>query len=139
MGRVQGKVAIVTGGASGIGLSISTLIAKEGAIVVIADFNEAGAKEAAENIKKQGGEAAGVFLDAGQADSIQAAVDFTIEQYGTVTVLVNNVGLTNLHKDLDVVNLDLEEWDRLMDVNLKSVLLGSRFAIPHMIKAGGDR
>ena len=72
-----------------------------------------------------------------RADSIQAAVDFTIEQYGTVTVLVNNVGLTNLHKDLDVVNLDLDEWDRLMDVNLKSVLLGSRFAIPHMIKAGG--
>ncbi|MFA1712959.1 SDR family NAD(P)-dependent oxidoreductase [Peribacillus frigoritolerans] len=137
MGRVQGKVALVTGGASGIGLSISTLMAKEGAKVVIADFNEAGAKEAAENIKKQGGEAAGVFLDAGQADSIQAAVDFTIEQYGTVTVLVNNVGLTNLNKDLDVVNLDLEEWDRLMDVNLKSVLLGSRFTIPHMIKAGG--
>jgi NAD(P)-dependent dehydrogenase (short-subunit alcohol dehydrogenase family) len=64
-------------------------------------------------------------LDAGQADSIQAAVDFTIEQYGTVTVIVNNVGLTNLHKGLDVVNLDLEEWDRLMDVNLKSVLLGA--------------
>lgn len=61
MGRVQGKVALVTGGASGIGLSISTLMAKEGAKVVIADFNEAGAKEAAENIKKQGGEAAGVF------------------------------------------------------------------------------
>lgn len=112
-------------------------MAKEGAKVVIADFNEAGAKEAAENIKKQGGEAAGVFLDAGQADSIQAAVDFTIKQYGTVSVLVNNVGLTNLHKDLDIVNLDLEDWDRLMDVNLKSVLLGSRFAIPHMIKAGG--
>jgi NAD(P)-dependent dehydrogenase (short-subunit alcohol dehydrogenase family) len=66
-----------------------------------------------------------VFLDAGQADSIQAAVDFTIEQYGTVTVIVNNVGLTNLYKGLDVVNLDLEEWDRLMDVNLKSVLLGA--------------
>ncbi len=76
-------------------------------------------------------------MDAGQADSIQAAVDFTIEQYGTVTVLANNVGLTTLHKDLDVVNLDLEEWDRLMDVNLKSVLLGSRFAIPHMIKTRG--
>lgn len=104
---------------------------------MIADFNEAGAKEAAENIKKQGGEAAGVFLDAGQADSIQAAVDFTVKQYGTVSVLVNNVGMTNLHSDLDVVNLDLEECDRLMDVNLKSVLLGSRFAIPHMIKAGG--
>lgn len=67
------KVKLVTGGALGIGLSISPLMAKESAKVVIADFNEAGAKEAAGNIKKQGGEAAGVFLDAGQADSIQAA------------------------------------------------------------------
>jgi NAD(P)-dependent dehydrogenase (short-subunit alcohol dehydrogenase family) len=65
MGRVQGKEALVTGGASSIGLSISTLMAEEGAKVVIADFNEAGAKEAAENIKKHGGEAVGAFLDAG--------------------------------------------------------------------------
>ncbi|MEK4027544.1 MULTISPECIES: SDR family oxidoreductase [Bacillaceae] len=137
MGRVEGKVALVTGGASGIGLSAASLMAKEGAKVVIADFNLEGAKEAAENIKKQGGEAAAVFLDASKEDSIQAAVDFTVEQYGTITVLFNNVGLTNLHKDLDVINIDLEEWDRLMNVNTKSVLLGSRFAIPHMIKAGG--
>ncbi|KZN98421.1 SDR family NAD(P)-dependent oxidoreductase [Bacillus badius] len=137
MKRVEGKVALVTGGASGIGLSAATLMAKEGAKVVIADFNVEGAKEAAENIKKQGGEAAAVFLDAGNEDSIKAAVDFTVENYGTITVLFNNVGLTNLQKDLDVVNIDLEEWDRLMNVNTKSVLLGSRFAIPHMIKAGG--
>jgi NAD(P)-dependent dehydrogenase (short-subunit alcohol dehydrogenase family) len=112
-------------------------MAKDGAKVVIADFNEAGAKEAAENIKKQGRKRLEYSWMLDQADSIQAAVDFTIEQNGTVTVLVSNVGLTNLHKDLDVVNLDLEEWDRLMDLNLKSVLLGSRFAIPHMIEAGG--
>lgn len=60
-----------------------------------------------------------------------------MEQYGTLTVLFNNVGLTNLNKDLDVVNIDLDEWDHLVNVNLKSVLLGSRFAIPHMQKAGG--
>lgn len=137
MGRVQGKVALVTGGASGIGLSAATLMAKEGAKVVIADFNVEGAKEAAEAIKNQGGEATAVFLDASQEDSIKAAVDFTVEQYGTITVLFNNVGLSNLQKDLDVVNIDLEEWDRLMNVNAKSVLIGSRFAIPHMIKAGG--
>lgn len=137
MKRVEGKIALITGGASGIGLSAATLMAKEGAKVVIADFNFEGAKEAAQNIKKQGGEAAAVFLDASKEESIKAAVDFTVEQYGTITVLFNNVGLTNLHKDLDVVNMDLEEWDRLMNVNVKSVLLGSRFAIPHMIKAGG--
>lgn len=137
MGRVQGKVALITGGASGIGLSAAILLAKEGAKVVVADFNVEGAKEAAANIRAEGGEAEGIFLDASQADSIKEAVDFTVSRYGTITVLYNNVGLTNLQKDLDVVNIDLDEWDRLMNVNTKSVLLGCRYAIPHMIKAGG--
>ncbi|WP_040225736.1 SDR family NAD(P)-dependent oxidoreductase [Bhargavaea cecembensis] len=137
MGRVQDKVALVTGGASGIGLSAATLMAKEGAKVVIADFNDAGAKEEARKITEAGWEAKGIFLDAGDEQSIRDAVDFTVNEYGKIDVLYNNVGLTNLQKDLDVVNMDLDEWDRLMNVNLKSVLLGSRFAIPHMIEAGG--
>ncbi|WP_182199746.1 SDR family NAD(P)-dependent oxidoreductase [Paraliobacillus salinarum] len=137
MGRVQGKVALVTGGASGIGLSTATMLAKEGAKVVLADFNVKGAEESAATLVDQGYEAKGVFLDAGEEKSVKEAVDFTVENYGTVNVLVNNVGLTNLKKDLDVVNMDLDEWDRLMNVNLKSVLLGARFAIPHMIEAGG--
>ena len=137
MERVKDKVALVTGGASGIGLSAASLLAKEGAKVVIADFNVEGAKEAAENIVSQGGEAVGIFLDAGDENSIKEAVEFTVKHYGKVSILFNNVGLTNLQKDLDVVNLDLEEWDRLMNVNVKSVLLGSRFAVPHMVEAGG--
>ncbi|MGG3801892.1 SDR family NAD(P)-dependent oxidoreductase [Metabacillus fastidiosus] len=137
MNRVKNKVALITGGASGIGLSAATLLAKEGAKVVIADFNIEGAKEAAQSLVKEGYEASAIFLDAGDAKSIEAAVEFTVEQYGSLTVLFNNVGLTNLRKDLDVVNIDLDEWDRLVNVNLKSVLLGSRFAIPHMQKAGG--
>lgn len=137
MARVEGKVALVTGGASGIGLSSARLLAKEGAKVVIADFNVEGAQQAAAEINAQGGEAYGLFLDAGDESSIREAVEFTVKHFGTVTVLFNNVGLTNLQKDLDVVNMDLMEWDRLMNVNLKSVLLGSRFAIPHMIEAGG--
>lgn len=137
MARVEGKVALVTGGASGIGLSSAILLAKEGAKVAIADFNAEGAQQAAAKINAQGGEAYGLFLDAGDESSIQEAVEFTVKHFGTITVLFNNVGLTNLQKDLDVVNMDLMEWDRLMNVNLKSVLLGSRFAIPHMIEAGG--
>lgn len=137
MGRVRGKVALITGGASGIGLSTAEILAKEGAQVVIADFNEEGAKEVAAAITENGGEAMGLFLDAGNAESIEAAVEKTVEQYGRLDILFNNVGLTNLQKDLDVVNMDLDEWDRLFNVNLKSVLLGSRYAIPHMIKNGG--
>ena len=137
MKRVENKVALITGGASGIGLSAATLLAKEGAKVVIADYNLEGAKELAETLVKEGYEASAVFLDAGDAKSIEAAVEFTVAQYGTLTVLFNNVGSTNIRKDLDVVNIDLDEWDRLVNINLKSVLLGSRYAIPHMQKAGG--
>lgn len=137
MDRVKGKVALVTGGASGIGLSSAQLLAKEGAKVVIADYSLEGAKEAANEIKANGGEAVGIFLDAGKEESIKEAVEFTVKQYGKITVLFNNVGGTNLKKDIDVVNTDLEEWDRLMNLNLKSVLLGSRFAIPYMIENGG--
>lgn len=137
MDRVKDKVALVTGGASGIGLSASALLAKEGAKVVIADFNVEGAKQAAENIQAQGGEAIGIFLDAGDENSIKEAIEQTVQQFGTISILYNNVGLTNLQKDLDVVNIDLDEWDRLMNVNTKSVLLGSRFAIPYMVEAGG--
>lgn len=137
MGRVKDKVALVTGGASGIGLATAQVLAKEGAKVVLADFNEEGAKQAAADICENGGEAMGVFLDAGDGESIKQAVEKTVEQFGKLTILFNNVGLTNLQKDLDVVNIDLDEWDRLLNVNLKSVLLGSRYAIPHMIESGG--
>jgi len=137
MGRVQDKVALITGAASGIGLSSAKLLAKEGAKVVIADFNEEGAKEAAKEIKANGQEASAIFLDAGDAESIKSAVDFTVETYGALHILYNNVGATNMQKDLDVVNMDLDEWDRVLNVNTKSVLLGSRYAIPHMQKAGG--
>ncbi|WP_068676058.1 SDR family NAD(P)-dependent oxidoreductase [Oceanobacillus sp. Castelsardo] len=137
MGRVENKVALLTGSASGIGLSTAQLMAKEGAKVVLADFNLEGAKHAAEEIRANGGEAVGIFVDVGDGKSIEEAVQFTVDHYGKLDILFNNVGLTNIKKDLDVVHIDLEEWDRLLNVNLKGVLMGCKYAIPHMIKAGG--
>ncbi len=137
MGRVENKVALLTGSASGIGLSSAQLLAKEGAKVVLADFNIEGAKEAAAAIREQGGDAVGIFVDAGDGKSIEEAVQFTVDHYGRLDILFNNVGLTNIQKDLDVVHIDLDEWDRLLNVNLKGVLMGCKYAIPHMIEAGG--
>lgn len=137
MGRVEGKVALVTGGASGIGLSAARLLAKEKAKVVIGDYNTEGAEAAAQCITEEGGHASAVFLDASEEKSINEAVEYTVKTYGKINILFNNVGLTNLKKDLDVVNIDLDEWDRLMNVNTKSVLAGCRYAIPYMQEAGG--
>jgi len=105
MGRVEGKVALVTGGASGIGLSTARLLAKENAKVVIGDFNVEGAEEAVQSITDKGGSASAVFLDAAKEESIKEAVEYTVKTYGKIDVLFNNVGLTNLKKDLDVVKL----------------------------------
>ncbi|MFP7296447.1 SDR family NAD(P)-dependent oxidoreductase [Neobacillus niacini] len=137
MARVQNKVAIVTGGASGIGLATAYALAKEGAKVVIGDFNQEGAVLAAKEIEGFGGQAIATFLDASSKESIKGLVEKTVETFGRIDILFNNVGLTDLKKDLDVVNLDLDEWDRLMNVNVKSMVIGCKYAIPYMVKAGG--
>lgn len=134
MMRLQNKIALITGGASGIGASAAQLFIEEGAFVAIADFNEKGAKQLAETL---GQRAIGLFVDVGEEQSIQEAIEQTVATFGGLDILCNNVGLTNLQKDLDVERIDLEEWDRLMNVNVKSVLIGTRYAIPHMRQRGG--
>ena len=137
MNRVRDKVAIVTGGASGIGLASAKLLANEGAKVIVADFNLEAAQKAAEEIRRDGGMAEAIFLNAADGDLIKEMIDTAVEKFGSLHILVNNVGGNNPQKDLDVVNLDIEEWDRQMNVNTKSVMLGCKYAIPHMIAAGG--
>ncbi len=132
MGKLNGKVAVVTGAASGIGAATARIMAREGAKVIAADSNLDGAKLIAQEI---GGTA--VAFDALEADSIRALMETTVKTYGALHVLHNNVGATDINKDLDVVNMDLDTWDWVFKLCLKSVLMGSKFAIPHMLAAGG--
>ncbi len=133
MGRLDGKVAFVTGGASGIGEGTVRLFAKEGAKVVIADVNEALGKRLAEEIRRDGGDAIFIKLDVsreiGWIDAIQQAV----ARYGKVNVLVNNAGISLAH---DVEDTTLEEWNQIIAVNATGVFLGMKFVIKVMKESG---
>jgi NAD(P)-dependent dehydrogenase (short-subunit alcohol dehydrogenase family) len=133
-GRLAGKVAIVTGGGSGIGEATVRLFAQEGARIVFLDaVADAGAAvEAA--VRREGGEVAFVPGDVSRADDVRRLVATALEHYGRVDVLFNNAGY-NLHRPVTEVTED--EWNRLLAVNLGGVFLCAREVLPHMIAGGG--
>ncbi|MFC6619145.1 SDR family NAD(P)-dependent oxidoreductase [Deinococcus radiophilus] len=137
MGRVEGKVALVTGAASGIGLSAATLMAQEGAKVVLADLNEAAAQQAAARIREAGGQAQATTLNATERASVQAAVDFTAETFGGLNIMVNNVGGNRPDTDLDTLHITDEAWDFALLLNATATLYGCQAALPHLLAAGG--
>ena len=132
--RLRDKVAIITGGASGIGKATALLFAKEGAKVVVADKNEAGGKETVDHIRSDGGEAIFVRADVTSAEDVQGMVKAAIGTYGKLVILFNNAGIA---MRLPVADLPEEDWDRCIDINLKGVYLCSKYAIPEMIKNDG--
>ncbi|HIA66835.1 TPA: glucose 1-dehydrogenase [Candidatus Poribacteria bacterium] len=132
--RISDKVAIITGAASGIGRTTAILFAKEGGKVVIADQNEAGGDETVDLIRTDGGQAIFTRVNVTSATDIQGMVKTTIDTYGKLNILVNNAGIAIR---LPVVDLPEEDWDRSIDVNLKGIYLGSKYAIPEMIKNDG--
>ncbi|MFA5495366.1 MAG: SDR family NAD(P)-dependent oxidoreductase [Porticoccaceae bacterium] len=137
MPRLANKVAIVAGGATGIGAACATRYAAEGARVVIGDLNIDAARALAESL---GDNALAVRYDAADANSIKGLIDSAIEAFGALHILHNNVALTSMsvqNQDTTVVDIPLEIWNDVMNVNVTSFLLGSKYAIPHMIKAGG--
>jgi NAD(P)-dependent dehydrogenase (short-subunit alcohol dehydrogenase family) len=138
-GRVQGKVAIVTGAASGIGRASAELLAREGAAVAVADLNGAGAKEVADAIGAAGGRAIAVEVDVKSEESIAAMVAATVDAFGALHVLYNNAADTSLHMmlhDGPVHTMAVEIWDHALAVDLRGAMLGCKHAIPHMIEAG---
>ena len=137
--RLAVKVAIVSGAGSrteevGTGQAMSVLFARQGAKVLLADRVEENALKTLEPIEKEGGEASVFVGDVTVGADCQAMADTAVARYGTVDILINNAGIPI---GGTVVTLDEDRWDAIVDVNLKSVMLCSKYAIPKMIEAGG--
>ena len=132
--RLKGKVAIITGGAHGMGAVEAVLFAKEGAKVVIADIREEDARKVEAEIAEAGGEAMVALLDVTKENQWERTIADVVARFGKLDILVNNAGISGSgEKDFG----SSQAWDQLMDVNAKSVFLGMKHAIPEMEKAGG--
>ncbi len=135
MGRLDGKVAIITGAASGIGQATALLFAAEGAKVVAADWDEAKGAAVVEDVRRASGQAIFAKANVSSPDDVRHMIDTAVQSYGRLDVLFNNAGIegeTALTADCSV-----ENWDRVLSVNLKGVFLGMKYAIPQMLKNGG--
>lgn len=143
MKRFEKKTVLVTGGAAGIGRAIAERLFTEGANVVIADYNSAAGDSLAAELNAAGAEgetprARSVCYDATDIPSAKALVDKAAEWFGTVDCLVNNVGGNDLKRDLDVAELDLDYFEEIFRLNLKSMLATTRAALVYMRKRGGS-
>ncbi|MGN7408770.1 MULTISPECIES: SDR family NAD(P)-dependent oxidoreductase [unclassified Sporosarcina] len=136
MKKLEGKVAIVTGGASGIGLGTVLRLAEDGAAVVVADLNEEGAKKAADEIVQNGGQAIPFKVDVSNEEEVKAMVEKTIEAFGRLDILHNNAAYSPI-ADKGVPEMDVDMWDAVMAINLRGPMLGCKYAIPEMRKVGG--
>ncbi len=136
MGRVEGKVAIVTGAASnpGLGRATALALAREGARLVVTDVDFDGAEDCARAIREAGGQALALNQDVTSEDGWKDVIARTTEAFGRLDVLVNNAGIAVL---APIDDLTLEDWRRQIDVNLTSVFLGCKHAMPAMRAAGG--
>ena len=136
MGRLSGKVAIVTGSTSGIGIGIAKVYAKEGAQVIICGRREARGQEVVDEIVAEGGKASYHFMDITQAESIEALMADTAKEYGTIDILVNNAANVAL-KDGRVDELTLEMFDDIVQSDLRGTFYAIKCALPFMLENGG--
>lgn len=136
MGRLDGKVAFITGAGDGIGQAAALLFAREGARVMETEINPVTGAEITRRIQHAGGEALHIELDVTDADGFQRAIDKTVATYGKLDILYNNAGGSSL-KDGTVVDVSLDEFWRTMRVDLFGTWLGCKFGIPAIIAAGG--
>jgi NAD(P)-dependent dehydrogenase (short-subunit alcohol dehydrogenase family) len=135
MDRVKGKVAVVTGGASGIGRATCLLLSREGAFVAVTDITDDAGKKVITEIIKSGGVADYWHMNVTDEKEIEAVFSAINKKYGKIDVLVNNAGIPGPPKATH--ELSVEEWDRVIDVNLKSVFLCTKYIIGYLKMAGG--
>lgn len=136
MGRVEAKVALVTGGAAGIGRETAITLAREGAEIVIADINADGARAVAESI---GASASSLWFDATRQQTIQDMIEAVIDRHGRIDVIHNNAALVGpdaWFQDGSVIDTTVEMWDRAFTTNVRSIFLACKYALPHMVDAG---
>ncbi len=132
--RLDGKVAIITGGARGMGAEEARLFAREGATVVVGDVSEEEGRQLEAELNETGAEALFLRLDVTVEEEWREAIDTTLSRYGKLDVLVNNAGISGSF-DPDIMSTDA--CDKLMEINAKGVFLGIKYAVPEMRKLGG--
>jgi glucose 1-dehydrogenase len=127
--RFQDQVAIVTGAGSGIGRATSLLLAREGAKVVVVDFNDAHGEQVMNEIRAQGGKSFFIHCDVSKTEEIKNVIDKTLSHFNSINLIVNNAALMTFNSFWDVT---VEDWDRVMVTNLRAAFLFCKFAVPHM-------
>jgi NAD(P)-dependent dehydrogenase (short-subunit alcohol dehydrogenase family) len=139
MGRLQSKIAMITGAAGGIGAGIAAAFAAEGARVAVIDIDGDGARRHADQLRAKGFDATGFGADIGDAVSIEILFRHVIETFGGIDILCNNAAATQLaaNRDGAVADMDIDVWDDTLRINLRGTMLMCKFAIPYMRQRGG--
>ena len=135
----NGQIALVTGGAMGIGGGIVESFASAGAAVSVADVNEEAARSLVDRLRSEGQRASAVIGDVSSIADAERMVEETVAEYGGLDVLVNNAGIQPTASYMTAEEMDEATWDRIIDINLKGQFLMSKFAIPHLRARGGGR
>lgn len=135
MGLLDGRVAFITGGASGIGAGSAKRFAEEGALVAIADVQPEEGERIRKQIEAQGGQALYVECDVSDPDAVKQAIEATVEHFGKLDIVFANAGINGVWTPIE--ELQPDEWDRTIDINLKGTYLTVHFAVPHLKRSGG--